>query len=92
MASKESRCLLLQTWLVPFYDDFTWMRRGSRGLDHNLIEEGLTNTILTLPLAWQQEILMSWFDRFLNSGDDCPNIQKGFEIWCKRAFWRNPEV
>ncbi|KAJ0811164.1 putative chromatin remodeling & transcription regulator BTB-POZ family [Helianthus annuus] len=92
LASKESRCLLLQTWLVPFYDDFTWMRRGSRGLDRNLIEEGLSNTILTLPLAWQQEILMSWFDRFLNSGDDCPNIQKGFEIWWKRAFWRNPEV
>ncbi|MFS8021937.1 putative BTB/POZ domain-containing protein [Helianthus anomalus] len=92
MASKVSRCLLLQTWLVPFYDDFTWMRRGSRGLDRNLIEEGLSNIILTLPLAWQQEILMSWFDRFLNSGDDCSNIQKGFEIWCKRAFWRNPEV
>ncbi|KAI3812917.1 hypothetical protein L1987_17630 [Smallanthus sonchifolius] len=92
LASKESKCLLLQTWLVPFYDDFTWMRRGSRGLDRNLIEEGLSNTILTLPLAWQQEILMSWFDRFLNSGDDCPNIQKGFEIWWKRAFWRNPDM
>ncbi|KAI7741968.1 hypothetical protein M8C21_008681, partial [Ambrosia artemisiifolia] len=92
LASKESRCLLLQTWLVPFYDDFTWMRRGSRGLDRNLIEEGLSNTILTLPLAWQQDILMSWFDRFLNAGDDCPNIQKGFEIWWKRAFWRNPET
>ncbi|KAD0098660.1 hypothetical protein R6Q59_003932 [Mikania micrantha] len=92
LASKESRCLLLQTWLVPFYDDFTWMRRGSRGFDRNLIEEGLSHTILTLPLAWQQEILMSWFDRFLNSGDDCPNIQKGFEIWWKRAFWRNPAM
>ncbi|KAI3713428.1 hypothetical protein L1987_72005 [Smallanthus sonchifolius] len=92
LTSKESKCLLLQTWLVPFYDDFTWMRRGSRGLDRNVIEEGLSNTILTLPLAWQQEILMSWFDRFLNSGDDCPNIQKGFEIWWKRAFWRNPDM
>ncbi|XP_076944006.1 BTB/POZ domain-containing protein At1g63850-like [Bidens hawaiensis] len=92
LASKESKCLLLQTWLEPFYDDFTWMRRGSRGLDRNLVEEGLSNTILTLPLDWQQEILMSWFDRFLNSGDDCPNIQKGFEVWWKRAFWRNPEL
>ncbi|KAI3710791.1 hypothetical protein L2E82_40585 [Cichorium intybus] len=92
LASKESRCLLLQTWLVPFYDDFAWMKRGSKGLDRNLIEEGLSNTILTLPLAWQQEILMSWFDRFLNSGDDCPNIQRGFEIWWKRAFWRKPEM
>ncbi|CAK9156596.1 unnamed protein product [Ilex paraguariensis] len=88
LASKDSRCLLLQTWLVPFYDDFGWMRRASKGLDRHLIEDGLSNTILTLPMAWQQDILMSWFDRFLNSGDDCPNIRRGFEVWWKRAFWR----
>ncbi|KAK3016215.1 hypothetical protein RJ639_006217 [Escallonia herrerae] len=88
LASKDARCLLLQTWLGPFYDDFGWMRRASKGLDRHLIEDGLSNTILTLPLSWQQDILMSWFDRFLNSGDDCPNIQRGFEIWWRRAFWR----
>ncbi|CDP12055.1 unnamed protein product [Coffea canephora] len=88
LASKDARCLLLQTWLVPFYEDFGWMRRASKGLDRHLIEDGLCNTILTLPMAWQQEILMSWFDRFLNSGDDCPNIQRGFEVWWRRAFWR----
>ncbi|KAL4570755.1 hypothetical protein LXL04_026417 [Taraxacum kok-saghyz] len=92
LASKESRCLLLETWLLPFYDDFAWMRRGLKGLDRHLVEDGLTNTILTLPLGLQQEILMSWFDRFLNSGDDCPNIQRGFEIWWKRAFWKKPEM
>ncbi|KAL3609875.1 hypothetical protein D5086_000895 [Populus alba] len=88
LASKEARCLLLQTWLVPFYDDFGWMRRASKGLDRHLIEDGLSNTILTLPLAWQQDIFLAWFDRFLNSGEDCPNIQRGFEIWWRRAFWR----
>ncbi|KAL2544168.1 BTB/POZ domain-containing protein [Forsythia ovata] len=88
LASKDARCMLLQTWLVPFYEDFGWMRRASKGLDKHLIEDGLSNTILTLPMAWQQEILMSWFDRFLNSGDDCPNIQRGFEVWWRRAFWR----
>lgn len=88
LASKDARCSLLQTWLVPFYDDFGWMRRASKGLDRHLIEDGLCNTILTLPLAWQQEIFMSWFDRFLNSGEDCPNIQRGFEVWWRRAFWR----
>ncbi|KAI7989436.1 BTB/POZ domain-containing protein [Camellia lanceoleosa] len=88
LASKDARCLLLQTWLVPFYEDFGWMKRASKGLDRHLIEDGLSNTILTLPLAWQQEILMSWFDRFLNFGDDCPNIQRGFEVWWRRAFWR----
>lgn len=88
LASKDARCSLLQTWLLPFYEDFGWMRRASRGLDRHLIEDGLSNTILTLPMALQQEILTSWFDRFLNSGDDCPNIQRGFEIWWRRAFWR----
>ncbi|PPD69197.1 hypothetical protein GOBAR_DD33924 [Gossypium barbadense] len=88
LASKEVRCLLLQTWLVPFYDDFGWMRRASKGLDRHLIEDGLSNSILTLPLAWQQEIFLAWFDRFLNSGEDCPNIQRGFEVWWRRAFWR----
>ncbi|RVX04125.1 BTB/POZ domain-containing protein [Vitis vinifera] len=88
LGSKDARCLLLQTWLVPFYDDFGWMRRASKGLDRHLVEDGLSNTILTLPLAWQQEILLAWFDRFLNSGEDCPNIQRGFEVWWRRAFWR----
>lgn len=88
LASKDVRCLLLQTWLVPFYDDFGWMRRASKGLDRHLIEDGLSNTILTLPLSWQQEILLAWFDRFLNSGEDCPNIQRGFEVWWRRAFWK----
>lgn len=88
LASKEARYMLLQTWLVPFYNDFGWMRRATRGLDRHLIEDGLSNTILTLPLSWQQEIFLSWFDRFLNSGEDCPNIQRGFEVWWRRAFWR----
>ncbi|KAH0456036.1 hypothetical protein IEQ34_013943 [Dendrobium chrysotoxum] len=88
LVSKEARCLLLRTWLEPFYEDFGWMRRACKGLDRHLIEDGLSNTILTLPLAMQQEILLAWFDRFLNSGDDCPNIQRGFEVWWRRAFWR----
>ncbi|OIV93662.1 hypothetical protein TanjilG_04894 [Lupinus angustifolius] len=93
LASKDVRCLLLKTWLVPFYDDFGWMRRASNGLDRHLIEEGLSNTILTLPLSCQQEILLAWFNRFLNSGEDCPNIQRGFEVWWRRAFWkRNGEL
>ncbi|XP_060971714.1 BTB/POZ domain-containing protein At1g63850 [Cannabis sativa] len=88
LASKDVRCMLLRTWLVPFYDDFGWMRRASKGLDRHLIEDGLSNTILTLPLAWQQDILLAWFNRFLNSAEDCPNIQRGFEVWWRRAFWR----
>ncbi|KAG9455253.1 hypothetical protein H6P81_008157 [Aristolochia fimbriata] len=88
LVSKEVRCLLLRTWLEPFYDDFGWMRRACKGLDRHLVEDGLSNTILTLPLPWQQEILLAWFDRFLNSGNDCPNIQRAFEVWWRRAFWK----
>ena len=87
LVSKDVRCLLLQTWLVPLYDDFGWMRRASKGLDCHSIEDGLSNTILTLPLAGQQDIFLAWFDRFLNSGEDCPNIRRGFEVWWRRAFW-----
>ncbi|GLT78203.1 hypothetical protein SLA2020_497460 [Shorea laevis] len=39
-------------------------------------------------LASKDEILLAWFDRFLNSAEDCPNIQRGFEVWWRRAFWR----
>ncbi|XP_075522769.1 BTB/POZ domain-containing protein At1g63850-like [Primulina tabacum] len=95
LASKDVRCMLLRTWLVPFYDDFGWMRRASKGLDRHLIEDGLSNTILTLPMPWQREIFLSWFNRFLNAGDDCPNIQRGFQVWWRRAFWRRngePEI
>ncbi|KAL6502354.1 hypothetical protein OROHE_024632 [Orobanche hederae] len=92
LASKDSRCLLLRTWLGPFYEDFGWMRRGSKGLDRHLIEDGLSNTILTLSMSWQQEMMMSWFDRFLNSGDDCPNIQRGFGVWWRRAFCKRNGV
>ncbi|KAF3564889.1 hypothetical protein DY000_02012509 [Brassica cretica] len=90
LTPKEVRCLLLRNWLTPFYDDFAWMKRASKGLDRYLVEDGLSNTILTLPLAWQQEFFLAWFDRFLNS-NDCPNIQRGFEVWWRRAFWRRKE-
>jgi hypothetical protein len=88
LVPKEIRCLLLSTWLDALYDDFGWMRRSCRSIDKKLIEDGLGQTILTLPLAQQQAILMNWFDRFLDKGDDCPNIQRAFEVWWRRAFVR----
>lgn len=88
LVPKEIRFSLLSTWLEALYEDFGWMRRGSRGLDKKLVEDGLSQTILTLPLFQQQVLLLNWFDRFLNKGDDCPNIQKAFEIWWRRAFIR----
>ncbi|XP_073050659.1 BTB/POZ domain-containing protein At5g60050 isoform X1 [Primulina eburnea] len=86
LVPKDTRFSLLSTWLVALYDDFRWMRSAGKSVDKKLIEEGLCRTILTLPLAQQQSILLDWFNRFLNIGDDCPNIQRAFEIWWRRAF------
>nr|XP_043609391.1 BTB/POZ domain-containing protein At5g60050 [Erigeron canadensis] len=90
LVPKETRLALLSTWLEALYDDFGWIKRGSKMIDRRLIEEGLSQIILTLPLSQQQALLMSWFDRFLEKGDDCPNIQRAFEIWWRRAFVRQP--
>ncbi|KAK9727297.1 hypothetical protein RND81_05G272100 [Saponaria officinalis] len=88
LVPKETRYALLNTWLEPLYEDFVWMKRACRFVDKKVVEDGLSQTILTLPLAQQQSILMNWFDRFLTKGDDCPNIQRAFEIWWRRAFIR----
>ncbi|CAK9166706.1 unnamed protein product [Ilex paraguariensis] len=88
LVPKETRYSLLSTWLEALYEDFGWMRRAYRSVDKKLVEDGLGQTILTLPLPQQQTILLNWFDRFLNKGDDCPNIQRAFEVWWKRAFVR----
>ncbi|KAL1208563.1 BTB/POZ domain-containing protein [Cardamine amara subsp. amara] len=89
LVNRETRFAVLNTWLEALYDDFGWMRRlSSRSLDRKLVEDGLSQTILTLSLSQQQVILMKWFDRFLSTGDDCPNVQRAFEIWWRRAFIR----
>jgi len=88
LVPKDSRFSLLSTWLEALYEDFAWMTRSSRSVDKKLVEDGLSQTILTLPLLQQQTILLTWFDRFLSKGDDCPDIQKAFEVWWRRAFIR----
>lgn len=88
LAAKDIRFALLQNWLQPLIDDFGWMQRACKGLDRRLVEEGISQTILTLPLKQQQTIMISWFDRFLKNGDDCPNLQRAFETWWRRTFVR----
>eukprot|EP01018_Ginkgo_biloba_P020175 Gb_12306 [translate_table: standard] len=88
LVPKDVRFSLLQTWLQPMFDDFGWMRRACKALDRKVVEDGISQTILTLPLKQQQNILLSWFDRFLNNGDDCPNLQRAFEVWWRRTYVR----
>lgn len=97
---SDSRLRLLQVWLPPLIDDYAWLQRGGGGggggsrpsasaaFDRRLVEDGIGQTILTLPLEDQRSILLAWFRRFLKLGDDCPNLQRAFEVWWRRTFVR----
>lgn len=82
----EVRYNLLQAWLQPLVDDFGWIQRCCKGLDMKVVEEAISQTILTLPMKQQQSILLCWMEYFSNSGNDCPNLQKAFEVWWRRSF------
>ncbi|KAL5557207.1 hypothetical protein UlMin_039443 [Ulmus minor] len=88
LPSKDTRQLLLQTWLQPLINDYSWLQHGSRSFDRKVVEEGIGRTILTLPLEDQQSILLSWLGSFLKAGDNCPNLQRAFEVWWRRTFVR----
>lgn len=88
LPSKNTRQLLLQTWLQPLINDYNWLQHGCRSFDRKLVEEGIGRTILTLPLEDQRSILLSWVGSFLKTGDGCPNLQRAFEVWWRRTFIR----
>lgn len=88
LPSKETRLMLLQTWLEPLTNDYSWLNHGCRSFDRKVVEEGIGRTILTLPLEEQQSILLSWLSNFLKAGDNCPNLQRAFEVWWRRTFIR----
>lgn len=88
LPSKDTRQLLLQTWLQPLINDYSWLQHGCRSFDRKVVEEGIGRTILTLPLEDQQSILLAWLGSFLKAGDNCPNLQRAFEVWWRRTFVR----
>lgn len=88
LPSKETRQMLLKTWLQPLINDYSWLQHGCRSFDRKVVEEGIGRTILTLPLEDQQSILLSWLGSFLKAGDNCPNLQRAFEVWWRRTFVR----
>jgi len=88
LPTKDTRLLLLQTWLQALIDDYLWLQCSCRSFDRKLVEEGIGQTILTLPLEDQRSILLSWLGRFLKLGDNCPNLQRAFEVWWRRTFVR----
>lgn len=88
LPSKDTRQLLLETWLQPLINDYCWLQHGCRSFDCKVVEEGIGRTILTLPLEDQQSIMLSWLGSFLKIGDKCPNLQRAFEVWWRRTFIR----
>ncbi|GJN24403.1 hypothetical protein PR202_gb12141 [Eleusine coracana subsp. coracana] len=65
-----------------------WLQHGCRSFDRKAVEDGIGQTILTLPLEDQQAVLLAWLGRFLKVGDSCPNLQRAFEVWWRRTFVR----
>uniref|UniRef100_A0A0D9Y134 At3g05675-like ankyrin-like domain-containing protein n=2 Tax=Leersia perrieri TaxID=77586 RepID=A0A0D9Y134_9ORYZ len=88
LPSKNTRLLLLQAWLQALIDDYSWLQCSCRSFDRKLVEEGIGQTILTLPLEDQRSMLLAWLGRFLKLGDNCPNLQRAFEVWWRRTFVR----
>ncbi|KAK8652965.1 hypothetical protein V6N13_126986 [Hibiscus sabdariffa] len=88
LPAKDTRQLLLQTWLQPLINDYNWLQHCCRSFDQKVVEEGIGRTILTLPLEDQQSILLAWLGSFLKAGDNCPNLQRAFEVWWRRTFIR----
>eukprot|EP01018_Ginkgo_biloba_P018833 Gb_08652 [translate_table: standard] len=92
LCSSEARYTLLQTWLQPLVDDFGWIQRCCKGLDMRVVEEAISQTILTLPMNQQRSILLCWLECFSNSGNGCLNLQKAFEVWWRRSFLKPPDI
>lgn len=88
LPSKNTRLLLLQVWLQALIDDYSWLQSSCRSFDRKIVEDGIGQTILTLPLEDQRSILLSWLGNFLKLGDNCPNLHRAFEVWWRRTFVR----
>ncbi|XP_014511305.1 BTB/POZ domain-containing protein At2g13690 [Vigna radiata var. radiata] len=88
----EARSGLLQAWFGPMLLDFGWLQRCKKGLDMKALEEGMGQTLLTLPLKQQYVLFMEWFRHFSRHGTECPNMGKAFQIWWRRSFLRSSEA
>uniref|UniRef100_A0A1J3IJW0 BTB/POZ domain-containing protein n=1 Tax=Noccaea caerulescens TaxID=107243 RepID=A0A1J3IJW0_NOCCA len=87
----EARAGLVEAWFRPMLVDFGWLQRCKKGLDMREVEEGMGQTLLTLPLKQQYQVFMEWFKWFSKHGSECPNLSKAFQIWWRRSFLRGVE-
>ncbi|KAL5703741.1 hypothetical protein ACHQM5_022259 [Ranunculus cassubicifolius] len=81
----ETRVRVFQTWFKPMLVDFGWLQRCRKGLDIKVLEEGMGQGVLTLPMKNQHDLFMEWFRCFSKQGSECPNLGKAFQIWWRRS-------
>lgn len=86
------RFAVLDAWFEPMLLDFGWLQRCSKGMDMRMLEEGLGQALLTLPLKQQQRLFVEWFQCFGRKGTECPNLGKAFQVWWRRSFVRTAEA
>ncbi|KAM0940586.1 putative BTB/POZ domain-containing protein [Dioscorea sansibarensis] len=88
----DTRMSVLLAWFTPMLMDFGWLQRCSKGLDMRMLEEGLGQALLTLPLKQQQTLFVEWFQCFSLKGTECPNLGKAFQVWWRRSFVKSSEL
>lgn len=86
--SSEVRFNVLDLWFGAMVLDFGWLQRCGKGLDVRVLEEGLGQAVLTLPLKQQQALFVVWFRCFGVQGRECPDLSKAFQVWWRRSFVR----
>ncbi|CAN1141168.1 BTB/POZ domain-containing protein At2g13690 [Linum perenne] len=58
---SESRMRLFKTWFGQMLQDFGWIQRCKKGLDMKVLEEAMSQSLLTLALKMQHSLFMEWF-------------------------------
>ncbi|ERN19876.1 hypothetical protein AMTR_s00071p00043690 [Amborella trichopoda] len=82
----EVRYEVLKAWLGPMLMDFGWLQRCNKGLDMRLLEEAIGQTVLTLPMKQQRQLLLRWIEFFAKGGRECPDLSRAFQVWWRRSF------
>ncbi|KAI3868290.1 hypothetical protein MKX03_000201 [Papaver bracteatum] len=82
--AKGTRHLLLQTWFQPLVDDYAHLRK-LESFDPEVVEENIERAILQLAPKDQRSLLLAWYGCFLKDGENCPDLRKAFQDWCRRT-------
>ncbi|KAI3844839.1 hypothetical protein MKX03_004560, partial [Papaver bracteatum] len=87
--AKGTRRLLLQTWFQPLVDDYSRLLK-LESFDPEVVEENIERAILELAPKHQRSLLLAWYGCFLKDGENCPDLRKAFQDWCRRTFSKTP--